>query len=283
VRELEAAIEVAAAFGVQVEEPVPLRSTNNVVVWLRPSEVVAKVGCGHHRRLADELQVALELSLLGGPVVPPASEVPQIVHRHGDFELTFWRYYAQRSQVTISPKQLGVALRALHDSCRRISPGMRARLPSFLQELDAVRAALVDPARLQSLANPDRLLLLNTFDRLSAELRAVAEPGLQRLIHGSPHRFNVLLVNGEPRFIDFETVCIGPFEWDLAHLEPDVERDYGEPVNERLAWACRGLASVKTATWCCAEINRGDLRDHAEFHLAQIRERFGTRAGRAEP
>jgi hypothetical protein len=276
VREIETAVELAVALGLQVEEPVPLRSTNNIIVWLRPSMVVAKVGCGRHRRLADELQVALELSLLGGPVVPPASEVPRIVHRQRGFEVTFWRYYPQPSDVTVSSKQLAAALRRLHDICGQISPGMRARLPSFLEELVDVRAALANPARLISLADSDRLLLLNTFDRLAAELRATTGPVLQRVIHGSPHSFNVLLAEGEPRFIDFETVCRGPVEWDLAHLDPEVERDYGEPLNNRLARACRGMASVKTATWCWAEINRGDLRDHAELHLARIRERFGA-------
>lgn len=271
---IEAAVELATAFGLQVEEPVPLRSTNNIIVWLRPTMVVAKVGVGHHRRLADELDVGLELNLLGGPVVPPAHEVPQMVHRRRGFEVTFWRYYPQLSDVTISSRGLAEALRRLHESCRHISPAMRARLPSFLQELGAVRAALTNPFRLVSLANPDRLLLLNTFDRLIAELRAISGPLLENVIHGSPHRFNVLLADGEPRFIDFETLCTGPIEWDLAHLEPEVERDYGEPRNDRLAFACRGMASVKTAVWCWADIDRGDLRDHAEFHLAQIRERF---------
>jgi hypothetical protein len=271
---IEVAVEVATTFGLRVEEPVPLRSTNNIAVWLRPAMVVAKVGVGHHRRLTDELDAVIELNILGGPVVPPAPEVPQMVHRRRGFEVTFWRYYPQPSDVTISSRDLAEALRRLHESCRHIPPAMRARLPSFLQELSAVRAALTNPSRLASLAKPDRLLLLNTFDRLAAELRAISGPLLENVIHGSPHRFNVLLADGEPRFIDFETICTGPVEWDLAHLEPEVERDYGELRNDRLAFACRGMASVKTAVWCWADIDRGDLRDHAEFHLAQIRERF---------
>jgi len=73
---IEAAVRVATAFGVEVKEPVPLRSTNNTVVWLRPTMVVAKVGVGHHRRLGDELRVALELSVLGGLAAASASEIP---------------------------------------------------------------------------------------------------------------------------------------------------------------------------------------------------------------
>ena len=272
---IEAAVKVATAFGVQVKEPVPLRSTNNTVVWLRPTRVVAKIGVGRHRRLADELQVALELSVLGGPAAAPASEIPQLVHRRDGFEITFWRYYPQPpGGLTISSLHLAGALRRLHASLEAISPGTRARLPSFLEELGAVRVLLTDASRLELLSERDRLLLLHAFDRLAAELQTTMRSSLQRLIHGSPHRRNVLLADGEPRFIDFETVCVGPIEWDLAHLGPEVALDYGEALNKRLERACRDMTSVKTAAWCWADANRGDLRDHAEFHLAQVRRRF---------
>lgn len=272
---IQAAVKVAAAFGVQVKEPVPLRSTNNTVVWLRPAVIVAKVGVGHHGRLADELQVAMELTVVGGPVVPPASEIPQIVHRRGGFEVSFWRYYPQPPDGVIIPSaQIGGALRKLHASLGQISAGARERLPSFLDELGAVRALLCDPSRLGLLAERDRILLLHAFDRLAADLRIGIRSGVQRVIHGSPHRQNVLLAEGKPRFIDFETVCVGPIEWDSAHLEPDVAREYGAPLNGPLERACRDMASVKTAAWCWADASRGDLRDHAEFHLAQIRRRF---------
>jgi Ser/Thr protein kinase RdoA (MazF antagonist) len=42
-------------------------------------------------------------------------------------------------------------------------------------------------------------------------------------LHGSPHDLNVLGPSTNlPRFIDFETMCTGPFEWDLAHVDGDV-------------------------------------------------------------
>jgi aminoglycoside phosphotransferase (APT) family kinase protein len=238
--------------------------------------VVAKVGVGHHRRLADELRVALELSVLGGPAAAPASEIPPLVHRCDGFEITFWRYYPQPpGGATISSMHLAGALRRLHASLGAISPGTRARLPSFLEQLGAVRVLLTDASRLELLSESDRVLLLHAFDRLAAEVQTTMRSSLQRVIHGSPHRRNVLLADGEPRFIDFETVSVGPIEWDLAHLGPEVALDYGEALNKRLAIACRDMTSVKTAAWCWADANRGDLRDHAEFHLAQVRRRFG--------
>ncbi|MDP9401729.1 MAG: aminoglycoside phosphotransferase family protein, partial [Actinomycetota bacterium] len=38
-----AAVDVGAAHGIEVSDPVLLHETNNTVVWLRPSPVVAKV------------------------------------------------------------------------------------------------------------------------------------------------------------------------------------------------------------------------------------------------
>lgn len=133
---IQAALELAAAFGVQVKEPVPLRSTNNTVVWLRPAVIVAKVGVGHHGRLADELQVAMELTVVGGPMVPPASEIPQIVHRRGGFDVSFWRYYPQPPEgVAILSAQIGGALRRLHASLGQFPPECAGGFPRFWTSL----------------------------------------------------------------------------------------------------------------------------------------------------
>lgn len=81
---ISAAVGLARDHGITVEKPVPLRSTNNAVAWLYPAPIVAKVGVGRDSRLDTELKVAQELTALGAPVVPPASEMPQVVHvRHG--------------------------------------------------------------------------------------------------------------------------------------------------------------------------------------------------------
>jgi thiamine kinase-like enzyme len=97
------------------------------------------------------------------------------------------------------------------------------------------------------------------------------------VIHGSPHPFNILLVDDEPRFIDFETTCIGPLEWDLAHT-PEVEHSYAGAHNAELLRACRDMVSVKTAAWCWMDVDRGDLRYHAEAHLAHVKHVFAEYA-----
>ncbi len=77
VRPVDEAIAIASRFGLAVARPVTLSDSNNVVVWLCPSPVVAKVAVGHHGRLALEMSVAKHLASRGAPVVGPATEVPQ--------------------------------------------------------------------------------------------------------------------------------------------------------------------------------------------------------------
>ena len=91
------------------------------------------------------------------------------------------------------------------------------------------------------------------------------------VLHGSPHRMNILSMRGAPVFIDLETIQRGPIEWDLAHLEPAVADLYPGPNDEDLLATCRTVVSAATATWCWDASERGpDMRAHAEHHLAVV-------------
>jgi hypothetical protein len=78
--------------------------SNNVVIWLRPSPVVAKVVTGHHRRLAVELPVAQQLVACGAPAVRPSDLLPQEVHRAEGFD-------SARPRVAASERRIRKALR----------------------------------------------------------------------------------------------------------------------------------------------------------------------------
>jgi len=276
VNAVDAAVRVAGSCGLSVEKPVLLRSTNNVVAWLRPLMVVAKIGAGQRRGFQTEISVASELGALGGPVVPPAPELPAVVHAHAGFDVTFWRYCPQPPDVDIPGEQVGAALKSLHDGCAKISTALRATLPSYLEELQSVAALLHDDGRLSALPEADRQLLIRAFEQLWKRVQVSSDPGTHVVIHGSPHPYNVLLVEGKPRFIDFETTSVGPVEWDLAHTSPDAVRHYTGAVDTPLLEICRNLVRVKTAAWCWADVHRGDLRDHAEMHLAHLKRTFGS-------
>jgi Phosphotransferase enzyme family len=275
------AIAVAAAvareLGLAVDQPVPLRSTNNAVAWLQPANVVAKISVARHSRLQTELDIARELLALGGPVVAIAPELPNIVHCRGGLEMTFWQYHAQLPSAEPTPDQVALALRQLHAALARLPIAVRARLPSYLDELGEVRALLADGASLTAVNADDREMLVNSFERLKTRLDEVATTDRFLALHGAAHPHNVLLVAGAAVFIDFETICMGPVEWDLAHLDEQAEPLFRDLIHPQLLWLCRSMASVKTATLCAADIDRGDMREHAEWHLAHVRQHVAPR------
>jgi len=266
------AADVARSLGLRVEQPAPLRSTNNAVAWLRPADVVAKVSVEPNSRLHMELQIARELCALGAPVVCPASGLPSVVHSRGGLEITFWQYHAQPQGAEPTLPRIAVALRQLHAAFDRLPRTLKAGLPSYKRDLSYVRSLLADHAALPAMTSADRDLLANTFDRLQARLDRLVSADALVAIHGEPHSHNVLLVGGEPAFIDFESACMGPLEWDLACLGEQAEPLFRDVAQPELLWLCRSMASVKTATLCTADPDRGDMREHAAWHLARVRE-----------
>jgi hypothetical protein len=66
------------------------------------------------------------------------------------------------------------------------------------------------------LASADRELLINT---LRSRRQAIGGRGAaEQLMHGEPHPGNVLSMKTGLLFIDLETCCRGPVEFDLAHV-----------------------------------------------------------------
>ena len=83
-------------------------------------------------------------------------------------------------------------------------------------------------------------------------------PGPSPHIHasvGEPHPGNVLTTSNGLLFIDLETCCRGPVEFDLAHAPEEVSGRY-QGVNQDLLGECRILVLAMIATW------RWDRDDH---------------------
>jgi hypothetical protein len=64
----------------------------------------------------------------------------------------------------------------------------------------------------------------------------------------SPHPGNVLNTVNGPLFIDLETCCRGPVEFDLAHVPPAVCDHYPD-VDQGLLDDCRQLVLAMVAAW----------------------------------
>jgi Ser/Thr protein kinase RdoA (MazF antagonist) len=259
-----AAVSVASGLGLSVVHPVLLSDSNNIVVWLQPSPVVAKVATGHHRRLGLELAVAKHLVAGGAAVVGPAPGLPREVHRLHPFEMTFWAYQPQE-EVEAEPGQIAGSLFRLHERLMDFPDP----LPSYREELDAVERMLADPNQVATLGEENRVQLRSALTRFQSELDALNP--IYCPLHGSPHAGNTLVVGDSVRFIDFETACMGPLEWDLAHVDSAVADHYPAAVRADLLRLCRLLVSAKTAAWCWVKYDDQTMRWHADHHLGVVR------------
>ena len=253
--------------GFEVTAPVDLRSTNNVVIWLAPSPVVAKISDDGARSLR-ELEIARALESVGAPIVPSLNVGIQQPWRVGGKTVTFWRHQPHDDEETISAHHTALALHLLHSKLATIE--CMFVLPSFDVRLRDAVSALDSPGLPVDLSSGDRLLLRTALVEGMARLGS-SHSGT-RVLHGSPHRMNILSAHGVPVFIDFETVETGPVGWDLAHLDREVADRYPEEINQEALEICRRTISAATSTWCWASLERGpDMRFHAEQHLEAVR------------
>jgi len=259
--------DLVRSWGFDVRHPVSLRSTNNVVVWLSPSPVVAKIS-GEYDRAHRELAIVRELVALAAPVVPPFEKgIEQPVRLNGR-AVTFWRYEAQNTVMESNANQIAEHLFRLHSCLASLQDC--ADLPLFADPLMSAVRGLERPEFAPALAEADRALLRETL--VDGVARLARLTGSEHVIHGSPHRFNILTVDAAPRFIDFETVEFGPVEWDLAHLEPAVADHYPGEFDDQALELCRVLVSAATSTWCWEGLVRGsDTQSHAQHHLEIVR------------
>ncbi|WP_211241214.1 phosphotransferase family protein [Pseudonocardia spinosispora] len=85
--------------------------------------------------------------------------------------------------------------------------------------------------------------------RLASLRQAIEDRGaVEQLLHGEPHSGNVLSTKIGPLFIDLETRCRGPVEFDLAHAPEDVCEHYPN-VDRGVLDDCRQLVLAMFAAW----------------------------------
>jgi Ser/Thr protein kinase RdoA (MazF antagonist) len=261
-----AALEVAAGHGVDAVNAVVLQDTNNVVVWLRPHPVVAKVGVFPHSEgaLAHEHAIGVFLAASGAPVASPLPNVPPTRHEGTGFTVTLWEQLQVEPGRSPTGADVGGSLRSVHDALAKYD----GPLPTFRDGLLSTRTALGDEVQMRALPRPDRTLLRDAFDKLTAELDT--RTFVPRALHGEPHDNNFLITKRGVRWIDFEAASVGPLEWDLASLSDNALGSFPEhdPSMLRLL---RTLNSARVATWCWARAEIPEMRHHAEHHLGLVR------------
>jgi Ser/Thr protein kinase RdoA (MazF antagonist) len=118
--------------------------------------------------------------------------------------------------------------------------------PRFTDRITEAEQVAADPDLSPELADADRVLLSG---RLGIARRAIEAHGAEeQLLHGEPHPGNVLSTISGPLFIDFETSCHGPVEFDLAYV-PEAVCEHYPRVNHELLDVGRQLALAMVAAW----------------------------------
>ena len=261
-----AAVRVAAMHGYPARDPVVVQETNNVVVWLRPHEIIAKVGRWRHsaESLAREHAVAIALAAAEAPIARPISGAAPALDEDTGLLVTLWHRLDVRGGGAPTSAQIGQSLRILHTHL----DAYEGELPGFEADLMRARMALDDDDSMAALSFEDRATLRSAIDRLLPEV--LGRPWHERTLHGEPHGGNLLATRAGLRWIDLEAVCRGPIEWDLSFLPDTAVRTFPS-VDHELLRLLRTLNSARVATWCWTRAEFDEMRRHGEYHLARVR------------
>lgn len=129
---IEAAVAIARSLGVGFSNARVLGDSNNTIVHLAPSPVIAKVAILSTESrpslgLERELEVGLHLAARGAPIAPPTASVPPGPHRHRRSLLTLWQLQPNDPHRDVPDAVLADALTEFHQAPDRL-PGRTAAL-----------------------------------------------------------------------------------------------------------------------------------------------------------
>lgn len=261
---ITAAVEAGRSAGFCNTEPEVLHDSNNVVVWLKPHEIVAKVGPHAHsrERLEREVEVCAQLIAAGAPAAEPLGSLRSAGPRR--LPVSLWGRLRPAAPDVVSAGDLASMLAQVHTALRPCSPG----LPSYTVDLGRAQMVLQDDDRMGAMAPDDLRLLRSAFDSWYEQTATLVSD--HQALHGEPHVANVINTDAGPVLVDFESACTGPVEWDLSAMPPEVA-DEIEGIDHDLLAMLRLLRSAVVATWCWTRSGIPGMRSHADHHIAVVR------------
>ncbi|PVE13463.1 phosphotransferase enzyme family protein [Streptomyces scopuliridis] len=247
-RAVAAAMSTASSLGLTVDDAIVLHDSNKLSLRLLPCDVLARVAPVAHQVAQFEIELAQRLAESGSPVAALDPQVEPRVYERDGYVVTLWTYYEPATPQEVLPADYANALKRLHAGMRKLD----IPTPHFTDRVEQAQQLVASRDRTPALADADRELLGNTLQSLR---RAIGESGgAEQLLHGEPHPGNVLTTKNGLLFIDFETCCRGPVEFDLAHAPEEVSEHY-PGVNQGLLRECRILVLAMITTW---RWDRGD-------------------------
>lgn len=242
-RAVAAARSIAAAHGLRADDAVVLQASNRIAVRLLPCDVLARVAyVARQANAAFEVEVARRLAAIDSPVAALDPRVEPRVYVRDGFVITLWTYYEPVSPREIVPSEYAQALKRLHVGLRQID----VPAPHFTDRVAEAQRLVGDPIYTPELADADRALLRNTLRTLRRAIGARVRA--EQLLHGEPHPGNLLRTKNGLLFIDWETCCRGPVEFDIVHA-PDAVCAHYPDADQDLLRQCHVLMLAMIVTW----------------------------------
>jgi hypothetical protein len=248
-RAVAAAMSTASSLGLTVGDAIVLHDSNKLTLRLLPCDVLARVAPVAHQVAQFEIEIARRLAESGSPVAALDPRVEPRAYERDGFVVTFWIYYEPAIAGDVSPADYADSLGRLHAGMR----GLDLPTPHFTDRVEQAQQLVAHRGTTPALADADRALLGTTLGSLR---RVIGErSGAEQVLHGEPHPGNVLATKNGLLFIDLETCCRGPVEFDLAHAPEEVSDHYPGRADQDLLRDCRILVLAMITTW---RWDRGD-------------------------
>jgi Ser/Thr protein kinase RdoA (MazF antagonist) len=236
-----------------------------------PLPVVARIASGSSFDFTDgvlerELIVARHLAKRDAPAVWPIAG--SALYLDGECAVTLWALIEGRPVESAADERLAAdALRQVHAALA----SLELELPPFLDKVDSCHTILWDPAEAPALRDADRMFLRERYTALREALGKFG--GVWRPIHGDTHLGNVLISDAGAIWLDLESVCRGPVEWDVVNLPERCWPTFGGLDAELLRLLVE-VRSLCVAVWCWAAFDRSAASaEAAVYHLDRLRER----------
>jgi hypothetical protein len=276
-RAVQAGRSAASALGLQADDAIVVHNSNRIAVRLVPGDVLARVAPSAHQAGSEfEVEVARRLTETDGPVAELEPRAGNRVYVRDGFAISLWTYYEPVGP-EIAPAEYAGALVRLHAALRQTD----LEAPHFTDRVAGAQREVDDRERTPALAGPDRELLSNTLSRLSRSIRRGSAG--EQLLHGEPHPGNLLSTRRGPLFVDLETCCRGPIEFDVAHAPEEVAEHY-PGANPDLIHQCRILMWALFSTWRWCHDDQLPNRHHWRMEgLSQIRGALDRHGGLPGP
>ena len=220
---LAAALEVATGLDLDASDAVVLRDVGSTVVHLRPSPVIARVVAEEElAAVRRELGVTSYLAASGAPVAPPSADPGP--HERNGHVVTLWQHVDHDPQRPLDGAAAGRALRRIHDL---LAGHAVEGLPHFAR-LDEVRA-IVASVDVPAAEAEDLAAMVALAEKAVVALDVPLQP-----VHGDAWLGNVLRTPDGPVWSDFDKVCLGPRELDLACNETAARQRGRTPEDDAL-------------------------------------------------